>query len=199
MLEKKGGLSLREMPVDEPLGRRDVRVAIHTVGICGSGVHYYTQGAIGPFLVVHPEALTFKLPDAVSFAAGAMVEPLAVGVHAVTKARAAPGNVAIAIVIGARPGSGMCEDADRNGTLTPARSRFRGETAAAGPVLYRSLGMVSRTDNPFVPSTSRLPFSLRAQPSTIRQPSDLEFRSTVSGLSSPGPSSPTRRQKLGPC
>ncbi|MEF2547026.1 NAD(P)-dependent alcohol dehydrogenase [Aurantimonas sp. E1-2-R+4] len=172
VLEKKGELSLREMPVDEPLGRRDVRVAIHTVGICGSDVHYYTHGAIGPFVVkapmilgheasgivtevgdrvetlqigdrvcmepgipdldsratrlglynldpavrfwatppvhgvlrssvVHPEAFTFKLPDNVSFAAGAMVEPLAVGVHAVTKARAAPGNVAI--VIGAGP------------------------------------------------------------------------------------------------
>jgi len=172
VLEKKGELSLREMPVDEPLGPRDVRVAIHTVGICGSDVHYYTHGAIGPFVVkapmilgheasgivtetgegvatlqvgdrvcmepgipdpdsratrlglynldpavrfwatppvhgilrssvVHPEAFTFKLPDAVSFAAGAMVEPLAVGVHAVTKARAAPGNVAI--VIGAGP------------------------------------------------------------------------------------------------
>ncbi len=172
VLERKGELALRELPIEEPLGPRDVRVAIHTVGICGSDVHYYTHGAIGPFVVnapmilgheasgivteiggavttlavgdrvcmepgipdpdsratrlglynldpavrfwatppvhgvlrssvVHPEAFTFKLPDAVSFAAGAMVEPLAVGVHAVTKARAAPGNVAI--VIGAGP------------------------------------------------------------------------------------------------
>jgi D-xylulose reductase len=147
-------------------------VAIHTVGICGSDVHYYTHGAIGQFIVrapmilgheasgtvveagsevttlkpgdrvcmepgipnpnsratrlgiynldpavrfwatppvhgvlrstvVHPEAFTFKLPDSVSFAAAAMVEPLAVGVHAATKARVAPGDTAV--VIGAGP------------------------------------------------------------------------------------------------
>jgi D-xylulose reductase len=51
--------------------------------------------------VVHPAAFTFKLPDNVSFAAAAMVEPLAVGVHATAKARARPGYVAV--VIGAGP------------------------------------------------------------------------------------------------
>jgi D-xylulose reductase len=50
---------------------------------------------------VHPEAFTFKLPDNVSFAEGAMVEPLAVGVHAATKARIKPGDVAL--VLGAGP------------------------------------------------------------------------------------------------
>ncbi|WP_152044846.1 NAD(P)-dependent alcohol dehydrogenase [Aureimonas psammosilenae] len=172
VLEAKDRLSLREFPLEETIGPRDVRIAIHTVGICGSDVHYYTHGAIGPFVVkepmilgheasgtvteigaeveslkvgdrvcmepgipdptsratrlglynldpavrfwatppihgvlrssvVHPEAFTFKLPDTVSFAAGAMVEPLAVGVHAATKARGAPGHVAV--VIGAGP------------------------------------------------------------------------------------------------
>ena len=51
--------------------------------------------------VVHPADFTFKLPDSVSFAAAAMVEPLAVGVHAVTKAHGHPGHVAL--VIGAGP------------------------------------------------------------------------------------------------
>ncbi|MBB3998046.1 NAD(P)-dependent alcohol dehydrogenase [Aureimonas pseudogalii] len=172
VLEAKDRLTLRDFAMDEPLGPHDVRIAIHTVGICGSDVHYYTHGGIGPFIVnepmilgheasgivteigsavstleagdrvcmepgipdpnsratrlglynldpavqfwatppvhgvlrpsvVHPEAFTFKLPDTVSFAAAAMVEPLAVGVHAVTKARAAPGNVAV--VVGAGP------------------------------------------------------------------------------------------------
>jgi len=172
VLERKGELSLRPFEVDEVLGPRDVRIAIHTVGICGSDVHYYTHGAIGPFVVrapmilgheasgivtetgadvshlkvgdrvamepgipapesratrlglynldpavrfwatppvhgvlrpsvIHPADFTFLLPDAVSFAAGAMVEPLAVGVHAVTKARAVPGHTAV--VIGAGP------------------------------------------------------------------------------------------------
>lgn len=172
VLEEKGRLSLRDFVIEESLGPQDVRVAIHTVGICGSDVHYYTHGAIGPFVVrepmilgheasgvvtavgedvtglsigdrvcmepgipnptgratrqglynldpdvrfwatppvhgvlrssvVHPAAFTFKLPDEVSFAAAAMVEPLAVGVHSVTKARAHPGHVAV--VIGAGP------------------------------------------------------------------------------------------------
>ena len=50
---------------------------------------------------MHPEAFTFKLPDAVSFAEAAMVEPLAVGVHAATKARIKPGDTAL--VLGAGP------------------------------------------------------------------------------------------------
>jgi len=172
VLEEKGRLALRDCPVDETLGPDDVRVAIHTVGICGSDVHYYTHGAIGPFVVrapmilgheasgtvtevgagvttlavgdrvcmepgipnpigratrlgmynldpdvrfwatppvhgvlrasvVHPAAFAFKLPDSVSFAAAAMVEPLAVGVHAETTAGARPGHVAV--VMGAGP------------------------------------------------------------------------------------------------
>ena len=51
--------------------------------------------------VVHPADYTFKLPDNVSFAAGAMVEPLAVGVHGATKAQVQPGDVAV--VTGAGP------------------------------------------------------------------------------------------------
>jgi D-xylulose reductase len=45
--------------------------------------------------VVHPAAYTFKLPDHVSFAEGAMVEPLAVGLQAASKAAISPGDVAI--------------------------------------------------------------------------------------------------------
>ena len=176
VLEKKDDLSLRDFPeidrVEEHLGPRDLRIKLHTVGICGSDVHYYTHGRIGPFVVnapmilgheasgtvievgaevttlqegdrvcmepgipdpnsratqlglynidpavrfwatppvhgilrptcVHPEAFTFKLPDNVSFAEAAMVEPLAVGVHAATKARVKPGDNAI--VMGAGP------------------------------------------------------------------------------------------------
>jgi D-xylulose reductase len=48
--------------------------------------------------VVHPANLTFKLPDNVSMAEGALVEPLAVGMQAATKARITPG--AIGVVIG---------------------------------------------------------------------------------------------------
>ena len=152
VLEERGKLALRDVPIEreEVLGPRDVRIKLHTVGICGSDAHYYSHGRIGPFLVeapmilgheasgtvveagaevtslrvgdrvcmepgvpdpngratrigmynvdpsvrfwatppvhgvlrpfvVHPAAFTFKLPPTVSFAEGAMVEPLAVG------------------------------------------------------------------------------------------------------------------------
>jgi D-xylulose reductase len=166
VLEQVGELALREIAVDEALGPRDVRVALRTVGVCGSDVHYYTHGRIGPFVVeapmilgheaagvvvevgrkvrglaegdrvcmepgipdpasrasrlgkynlnpavqfwatppvhsilrptvVHPADFTFELPDNVSLAAGAMVEPLAVGVHAATKAQVQPGDLAV--------------------------------------------------------------------------------------------------------
>ncbi len=51
--------------------------------------------------VVHPARFTYKLPDSVSFAEGALVEPMAVGVHAATRAGVKPGD--FAVVIGAGP------------------------------------------------------------------------------------------------
>ena len=50
VLEEKHQLSLRDFPIEreEPLGPRDVRIKLHTVGICGSDVHYYTHGAHRP-------------------------------------------------------------------------------------------------------------------------------------------------------
>lgn len=202
VLERKGELSLRDFPaidrVEEKLGPHDVRIRLHTVGICGSDVHYYTHGRIGPFVVeqpmilgheasgtvietgpavttlrpgdrvcmepgipdpnsratrmgmynvdpavrfwatppvhgilrptcVHPEAFTFKLPDTVSFAEGAMVEPLAVGIHAATKARIRPGD--LALVIGAGPiglvtavGAGRGVRAGLSGRSGPAKA-----------------------------------------------------------------------------
>ena len=58
------------------------------------------HGVLRP-TVVHPAAFTFKLPDNVSFAEGAMVEPLAVGMQGVNKARVRAGDVAV--VVGAGP------------------------------------------------------------------------------------------------
>jgi D-xylulose reductase len=173
VLEKTHHLAVRDVPLDEPVGPHDVRVRIHTVGICGSDVHYYQHGRIGPFVVnapmvlgheasgtvvenrggrhdpegrrprlhgaghprperpghpasglynldpavrfwatppvhgclrptvVHPAAFTFRVPDNVSYAEAAMVEPLAVGMHAANKAQVKPGDVAV--VMGAGP------------------------------------------------------------------------------------------------
>ena len=57
VLEKKNELNLRDISIGEELGAHDVRISIHTVGICGSDVHYYTHGVIGPFVVREPMVL----------------------------------------------------------------------------------------------------------------------------------------------
>jgi D-xylulose reductase len=166
VLEQTKEISLRDIDIEETLGTYDVRIAIRNVGICGSDVHYYQHGRIGPFVVeepmvlgheasgivievgdevthlkvgdrvcmepgipdpnskatrmgmynldpavvfwatppvhgilrptvVHPGNFTFKLPDNVSYAEGAMVEPLAIGMHAANKAQIKPGDLAV--------------------------------------------------------------------------------------------------------
>lgn len=57
VLEKKASLSLRDIDQQLVVGSDDVRIAIHTVGICGSDVHYYTHGQIGDFVVREPMIL----------------------------------------------------------------------------------------------------------------------------------------------
>ncbi len=51
--------------------------------------------------VVHPAAFTFRLPSNVSLEEGAMIEPLAVGIHSMNLAGVKPGDVAV--VMGAGP------------------------------------------------------------------------------------------------
>ncbi|QQA41917.1 NAD(P)-dependent alcohol dehydrogenase [Pelagovum pacificum] len=172
VLEEKGRLALRDIEMPHELGPDDVRIAIHTVGVCGSDVHYYTHGKIGHFVVnepmvlgheasgtvaevganvshlkpgdrvcmepgipdpnsrasklgiynvdpavrfwatppihgclapevVHPGSYTYKLPDQVTFAEAAMVEPFAIGMQASLRAGIRPGD--IAVVLGAGP------------------------------------------------------------------------------------------------
>ncbi|HET9598922.1 MAG TPA: NAD(P)-dependent alcohol dehydrogenase, partial [Anaeromyxobacteraceae bacterium] len=171
VLEKKGELRLRDIELPQAVGPADVKIAVERVGVCGSDVHYYTHGRIGPFVVkdpmvlgheasgkvvevgsavkdlkvgdrvcmepgipdlhsrasrlglynvdpnvvfwatppvhgclartvVHPAAFTYRLPDNVSFAEGAMVEPFAIGMQAATKARIQPGDLAVVIGCG---------------------------------------------------------------------------------------------------
>ena len=172
VLEQQRELALRDIDLPLQVGPGMVKIAVHTVGVCGSDVHYYTHGKIGPFVVnapmvlgheaagtvievgegvthlkigdrvcmepgipdansrasrlglynidpavkfwatppvhgvltseiIHPANYTFKLPDNVSFAEGAMVEPFAVGMQAATKAKIVPGDTAV--VLGAGP------------------------------------------------------------------------------------------------
>ncbi|MBN3502977.1 NAD(P)-dependent alcohol dehydrogenase [Burkholderia cenocepacia] len=170
VLERTRELALRDIDLPQAVGPGDVRIKVHTVGVCGSDVHYYIHGGIGPFrvdapmvlgheasgtvvetgadvthlrvgdrvcmepgvprldspatlrglynldpdvrfwatppihgcltpFVVHPAAFTYRLPDNVSFAEGAIVEPLSIGLQAAKKAAMKPGD--LAVVIGA--------------------------------------------------------------------------------------------------
>lgn len=57
------------------------------------------HGVLAPY-AVHPAAFTYKLPDNVSFAEGAMVEPFAIGMQAASRARIVPGDVAVVVGCG---------------------------------------------------------------------------------------------------
>ncbi|TIU63641.1 MAG: NAD(P)-dependent alcohol dehydrogenase, partial [Mesorhizobium sp.] len=57
------------------------------------------HGVLAPF-AVHPAAFTYRLPDNVSFAEGAMVEPFAIGMQAAARARIVPGDVAVVVGCG---------------------------------------------------------------------------------------------------
>ena len=57
VLEKKLQLSLRDIDLPTKVKSRDVKIKMNTVGICGSDVHYYTHGKIGPFVVQEPMVL----------------------------------------------------------------------------------------------------------------------------------------------
>jgi D-xylulose reductase len=78
VLERKRVLSLRDIDLPATLGPDDVRIKLHTVGVCGSDVHYYTHGAIGSFIVKSPMVLGHEASGTVS-EIGANVRSLAVG------------------------------------------------------------------------------------------------------------------------
>jgi D-xylulose reductase len=57
VLKEKNRLSIEDFQSDERLTADDVRIQIKDVGICGSDVHYYLHGRIGPFVVEKPMVL----------------------------------------------------------------------------------------------------------------------------------------------
>ena len=78
VLERKDELSLRPIDLDEAVGPRDVRIALRRVGVCGSDVHYYVHGGIGPFIVEEPMVLGHEASGEV-IATGSAVTSLTVG------------------------------------------------------------------------------------------------------------------------
>ena len=47
VLEKQLELKLRDIDLPTDVGPDDVKIKMHTVGICGSDIHYYEHGKIG--------------------------------------------------------------------------------------------------------------------------------------------------------
>lgn len=68
----------RTSPTERDLGPRDCLVQVATVGVCGSDVHYYEHGRIGPFVVEQPMILGHECSGVV-IACGAEVRSLAEG------------------------------------------------------------------------------------------------------------------------
>ncbi len=77
VLESIRTLRVRDIEIAEKLGAHDVRVRIHTVGVCGSDVHYYQHGAIGPFVEREPMVLGHEAAGVVE-AVGSAVTSLRV-------------------------------------------------------------------------------------------------------------------------
>ena len=57
VLEEQHKLAIRDIDLPLAVGPTDVRIRLHTVGICGSDVHYFTHGRIGSFVVEAPMVL----------------------------------------------------------------------------------------------------------------------------------------------
>ena len=53
VLARPGSIVLEQRPVPVP-GPREVLVEVSAVGVCGSDVHYYERGRIGPYVVDAP-------------------------------------------------------------------------------------------------------------------------------------------------
>jgi D-xylulose reductase len=78
VLERVGELSIRDIDLPTSMGDDDVRIKLHTVGVCGSDVHYYTHGRIGDFVVNEPMVLGHEAAGVVT-EVGANVSHLKVG------------------------------------------------------------------------------------------------------------------------
>jgi L-iditol 2-dehydrogenase len=78
VLHGVGDLRLQEWPMPPAPGAGEVLVRIANVGICGSDVHYWTHGSIGPFVVRAPMVIGHESSGVVQ-AVGAGVTHLAPG------------------------------------------------------------------------------------------------------------------------
>ncbi|XP_049908086.1 sorbitol dehydrogenase [Epinephelus moara] len=77
VLHAQGDLRLEHRPVPEP-GPNDVLLQMHSVGICGSDVHYWQSGRCGDFVVKEPMVLGHEASGRV-VKVGSAVKHLKVG------------------------------------------------------------------------------------------------------------------------
>jgi L-iditol 2-dehydrogenase len=66
-------IAIEEVPVPE-LGEHDVLVKVMAVGICGSDLHYYEHGRIGPYVVTKPIILGHECAGIVAALGGSVTE-----------------------------------------------------------------------------------------------------------------------------
>ncbi|KAL3993042.1 aminoacyl tRNA synthase complex-interacting multifunctional protein 1 [Sarotherodon galilaeus] len=77
VLHAKGDLRLENRPIPEP-GPNEVLLQMHSVGICGSDVHYWQNGRIGDFVLKKPMVLGHEASGRVA-KVGSEVKHLKVG------------------------------------------------------------------------------------------------------------------------
>nr|XP_046244811.1 sorbitol dehydrogenase [Scatophagus argus] len=77
VLQSQGDLRLENRPIPEP-GADEVLLQMHSVGICGSDVHYWQHGRIGDFVVTKPIVLGHEASGRV-VKVGSAVKHLKVG------------------------------------------------------------------------------------------------------------------------
>lgn len=78
ILEKPLHVTVREIDLPSTPGPGEVKIAVKAVGICGSDLHYYLHGQIGPFKVEQPMILGHEAAGQI-IAVGEAVTHLQVG------------------------------------------------------------------------------------------------------------------------
>jgi L-iditol 2-dehydrogenase len=77
ILRSQGEMTMETLPLPQ-LDADQVLVQVAAVGVCGSDVHYYEHGRIGPYVVDHPLILGHELSGRI-VAVGSAVDPARVG------------------------------------------------------------------------------------------------------------------------
>lgn len=76
-LLRQGELAVREIDIPS-LDADEVLIQVAAVGVCGSDVHYYQHGKIGPYVVDKPLILGHELSGVIT-AVGSSVDPARIG------------------------------------------------------------------------------------------------------------------------